>query len=59
MGLTADVTRLVPDRRPYPALWDTMGTALPLHALIDLATGTTVTQADLINIAGLPGVLLA
>ena len=53
-GLTADVTRLVPDSQPHRALWDTVGTALLLPALIsDLAPGTTVTLADLITTAGL------
>src|ERR1019366_1340754 len=40
-GLTADVTRLVPDSQPLPAL------------ISDLAPGTTVTLADLITTAEL------
>jgi DNA polymerase III subunit epsilon len=43
-----------PDSQPHRALWDTVGTALLLPALIsDLAPGTTVTLADLITTAGL------
>jgi DNA polymerase-3 subunit epsilon/exodeoxyribonuclease X len=54
-NLTAEVTRLVPDSQPHRALWDTVGAALLLSALIrSSATGSSLTMAELLRIAGLP-----
>ncbi len=51
--LTAEVTSLVPDSQPHRALWDTVGTALLLPALImGLPDDPTITE--LLRIAGLP-----
>jgi DNA polymerase III subunit epsilon len=53
--LTADVTRLVPESQPHRALWDTIGTALLLPALIsDSPAGSSSTLSELLSAAGLP-----
>jgi DNA polymerase III subunit epsilon len=53
--LTAEVTSLVPDGQPHRALWDAVGTALLLQALItDTATGTSLTLRELLDIARFP-----
>jgi DNA polymerase-3 subunit epsilon/exodeoxyribonuclease X len=51
-SLTVGVSSLVPDGQPHRALWDTVGTALLLGALIsDL--GAVPTLAEILRIAGL------
>lgn len=51
--LTAEVTSLVPDSQPHRALWDTVGTALLLPALIKGLPGDPAIT-ELLRIAGLP-----
>ena len=54
-NLTAEVISLVPDSQPHRALWDTVGTALLVPALIsDSGTGSGLTLTELLGIAGLP-----
>lgn len=54
-GLREQVTRLAPDSRPHRALWDTIGVALLMTALIDdLQGGDTLTLRELRRVAGLP-----
>lgn len=54
-NLTAEVTSLVPDSQPHRALWDAVGTALLVPALIsDSGTESGLTLAELLSIAGLP-----
>lgn len=52
-NLTSEVTRLAPGSQPHRALWDTIGTALLLPALIH-STGPRPTLSELLNLAGLP-----
>lgn len=54
--LTETVTALAPGSQPHRALWDTIGAALLLTALIDaLPDGDKLTFAELNRIAGHPG----
>jgi DNA polymerase-3 subunit epsilon/exodeoxyribonuclease X len=54
--LTGTVTALAPGSQPHRALWDTLGTALLLAALIDALPGDgTLTTTELNRIAGYPG----
>src|SRR5258708_5290324 len=54
--LTGTVTSLAPGSQPHRALWDAVGTALLLAALIgDLPETGDVTLARLCHLAGYPG----
>jgi DNA polymerase-3 subunit epsilon/exodeoxyribonuclease X len=54
--LTETVTSLAPGSQPHRALWDAIGTALLLAALIgDLPETGDVTLARLCHLAGYPG----
>src|SRR5713101_3499244 len=54
--LTETVTALAPGSQPHRALWDTLGAALLLAALIDaLPDGGTLTFTELNRVAGYPG----
>jgi DNA polymerase III subunit epsilon len=54
--LAGTVTALAPGSQPHRALWDTLGAALLLAALIDaLPDGGTLTFTELNRIAGYPG----
>jgi len=49
------VTSLVPGSQRHRALWDTVGTALLVSALIsDSGTGSGLTLTELLSIAGPP-----
>jgi DNA polymerase-3 subunit epsilon/exodeoxyribonuclease X len=53
-GLSAQVHQLVPTSRPHRALWDAVGAALLLPALVEYLPGkTTPTLEELINVAGI------
>ncbi|MEV0400011.1 3'-5' exonuclease [Actinoallomurus sp. NPDC050550] len=53
--LTDQVTRLAPNSRPHRAIWDTIGVALLITALIDdLRGGDTLTLRELQRFAELP-----
>lgn len=52
--LTGQVARCAPSSQPHRALWDTIGAALLLNALIsDLPNSATLTLTELQHIAGL------
>ncbi|MQA87243.1 MAG: 3'-5' exonuclease [Streptosporangiales bacterium] len=54
-NLTGQVTELAPSSQPHRALWDTIGTALLLTALIDSLPGEdTPNLGELLRLAGLP-----
>ena len=53
--LTDQVTRLAPNSQPHRAIWDTIGVALLITALIDNLRGNdTLTLRELQRLAGLP-----
>ncbi len=54
LDLTTTVDTLVPGSHPHRALWDTVGTALLLGALIHIQWQTDPAMADLTAMAGVP-----
>lgn len=53
LGIAAQATQLAPGSQPHRALWDTVATALLLHALIAKGWPTGATLATILGIAAI------